>query len=319
MKRLVLIAAVAACSPNNSGSSFATCDKLVAQPARPPAGYGGTVFTIALENHSRSQILGNKHAPYINQLAKLGAVANGYHDPYVHPSEANYLWMVSGENFGVLDDEDPAVHSLNSTSHLADQIEMAGLTWRSYQESMGAPCGLRSHGRYAAKHDPFVFFNDVNGWDGTTFQKSERCEQHVVDYTVLDKDIAAGTVPKYVFITPNLDDDMHDGSVAEGDAWLAREVPKILASDAYKHGGVLFVLWDEGGGTPAHDDPPFIAVSPNIEPGTVSRKDYDTSSYLKTVEAILGLGMLPCDNTRADVATMDDLFSQPIHGEMAAR
>ncbi|MFT3692768.1 MAG: alkaline phosphatase family protein [Kofleriaceae bacterium] len=318
MKWLVLLA-VAACSPNDSGSTFATCDKLVPVPAKAPDGYHGTVFTIALENHSRSQILGNKHAPYINQLAKRGAIATGYHDPYVHPSEANYLWMVSGENFGVLDDEDPAVHSLESTSHLADQIEMAGLTWKSYQESMGAPCGLRSHGRYAAKHDPFVFFNDVNGWDGTEFQRSERCIDHVVDYTTLDRDIANGTVPAYAFITPNLDDDMHDGSVAEGDAWLSREVPKILASDAYQKGGVLFILWDEGGGTPARDDPPFIALSPNIEAGTVSKKDYDTSSYLKTVEAILGLGMLPCDNTRAGVATMDDLFAKPIHGEVAAR
>ena len=36
-------------------------------------------------------------------------------------------------------------------------------------------------------------------------------------------------------------DDMHDGSVAQGDAWLAREVPKILASDAFNNGGVLFL------------------------------------------------------------------------------
>ncbi|HEY0255618.1 MAG TPA: alkaline phosphatase family protein [Kofleriaceae bacterium] len=312
------VVALAACSPNDSGSTFATCDKLVAVPAKPVEGFSGTVFTIALENHSRSQIFGNRHAPFINRLAREGAVAAGYHDPYVHPSEANYLWMVSGQNFGVLDDEDPAVHSLESTTHLADQIELAGLTWRSYQESMGAPCGLRSHGRYAAKHDPFVYFNDVNGWDGSTFQPSQRCNDHVVDYTVLDRDLAAGTVAKYVFITPNLDHDMHDGSVADGDAWLAHEVPKILASDAYKHGGVLFILWDEGGGTPARDDPPFIVMSPNAREGYVSKLDYDTSSYLKTVESVLGLGMLPCENMRIGVRSMDDLFGKPIHAPEVA-
>ena len=135
---------------------------------------------------------------------------------------------------------------------------------------MGAPCGLISHDRYAAKHDPFVFFNDINGWDGTQFQRSQRCIDHVVDYSQLDKDIAANALPKYAFITPNLDNDMHDGTIEEGDAWLAHEVPKIMATDAYKNGGVIFLLWDEGGGSPAADDPPFITLSPNAHAGMQS-------------------------------------------------
>ena len=315
MKRFLPFIAVAACSPNNSGSTVVTCDKLAPAPAAPPAGWNGTVFTIALENHSKSQIFGNKHAPFINRIARQGAVADGYHDPYVHPSEANYLWMASGENFGVLDDDDPKSHSLRSSSHLADQIEMAGLSWKSYQESMGAPCGIKSHGRYAAKHDPFVFFDDINGWDGNETHETKRCVDHIVDYTQLDRDIANHTVPKYAFITPNLDDDMHDGSIAQGDAWLANEVPKILASDEYKHGGVLFILWDEGGGTPAHDDPPFIALSPNARVGFHSQADYDTSSYLKTVQAVLGLSPLPCDGRRAGVVAMSELFTVPLEPE----
>lgn len=308
---LVMLGA-AACSPNDSGSTFVTCDKLVASPALRPNGWSGTVFTVVMENHSRSQILGNKDAPFINRLAKSGAQANGYHDPYVHPSEANYLWMASGENFGVLDDDDPKAHHFDSTSHIADQIEMAGLSWKSYQESMGQPCGLTSHGRYAAKHNPFIFFDDVNGWDGSQFARSQRCIDHIVDYSQLDKDIAANAVPHYAFITPNLDDDMHDGSIADGDAWLAHEIPKLMATEGFQKGGVIFLMWDEGGGTPANDDPPFIVLSPNAKAGYVSEVDYDTSSYLKTVEAVMGLGSLPCDLEKANVNTMDDLFVMPL-------
>jgi phospholipase C len=127
---------------------------------------------------------------------------------------------------------------------------------------MGAPCGLTSHGRYAAKHNPFAYFDDINGWDGKAFHPEQRCNAHVVDYAQLDVDIANNAVPRYVFITPNLDSDMHDGSVALGDSWLAKEVPKLLATDAYKNGGVIFLMWDEGGGSPASDDPPFLAISP---------------------------------------------------------
>jgi acid phosphatase len=135
----------------------------------------------------------------------------------------------------------------------------------------------------------------------------------VVDYSQFDVDLAAKKLPKYVFITPNLQNDMHDGSIEQSDAWLSREVPKILGSDAFNNGGVLFILWDEGGGLPSTDDPPFIAISPNAKPGYVSKLPYDTSSYLKTVELILGLDPLPCASKAADtVSSMDDLFTVPM-------
>jgi hypothetical protein len=296
---------------NTSGSTDKICRSVTTTAAVRPDAWKGSVFTIVMENKSYGDIIGNGAAPYINQLAKDNAVAAGYHDSYIHPSEPNYIWMVAGENFGILNDDDPnASNVINSQSHVADQLERAGLTWRSYQESMGAPCGLTSHGTYAVKHNPFVYFADVNGWNGTTFAPGARCTDHVVDYGQLATDLAAGQVPDYVFITPDLKHDMHDGSIAAGDAWLAAEVPKILASSAYKNGGALFILWDEG--SSQGDDPPFIAVSPNAKPGFVSKTSYDTSSFLKTVQAMLGVEPLPCADQPATVPTMNDLFTAPV-------
>jgi hypothetical protein len=308
-------AAVASCggsiAPNTSGDTLAVCRPLTAASAARPAAWQGTVFTIVMENHDASEIFGSPDAPFINGLAAQGAVAAGYHDAYVHPSEPNYIWMVAGENFGILNDDDPSgTSTIASQSHLADQIEAAGLTWRSYQESMGEPCVLVSQGNYAVKHNPFAYFSDINGWDGTTFTRPPRCTEHIVDYTQLALDVAANEVPNYVFITPNLDDDMHNGTVAEGDAWLAREVPKIFATEAYKSGGVLFLLWDEG--SKSSDVPPFLAVSPNTHAGTVSRTPYDTSSFLLTVEKMLGVGSLPCAVAPGSVEAMSDLFVAPL-------
>ena len=312
---VVLASLVPACSPNDSGNTMQTCEQLSAMHDAVPPKYTGTVFTIVIENHSRHEVIGDDDAPYITSLAKQYAVAEGYHDSFVHPSEANYLWMVSGENFHILDDDDPASHSLASTSHIADQIERAGLTWKSYQEGMGAPCGLKSHGRYAAKHDPFVYFSDINGWDGTEFQPSERCNEHIVDYSELATDIGQDMVPRYVFITPDLDNDMHDGSIRDSDNWMAREIPKLMATDAYKNGGAIFLLGDEGGGYPADDDPPFLILSPNVKPGYVSQVDYDTSSYLKTVEMMMGVATLPCVPERDTVEAMTDMFMSPLTAE----
>jgi len=310
------LAATAGCGPNTSGNTNVACQTpstALTTPAATP--WTGTVFTIVMENHSANEILGNSAAPFINKLADQNAVASGYHDSYVHPSEPNYIWMVAGQNFGILDDNDPISHTIDSKDHLADQLETAGLSWKTYQESMGGPCGLQSHGRYAAKHNPFVYFSDVNGWDGTAFQPSARCNEHVVDYTQFDVDLAANALPRYVFITPNLDNDMHDGSIQQGDQWLEREVGKILSSAAFNNNGVLFLLWDEGGGTfGAGDDPPFLAISPHAKQGYTSTADYDTSSYLKTVQTMLGIAPLPCADTTvaSTVQPMSDLFDMPL-------
>jgi phospholipase C len=303
---------LAACSsPNDSGNTLVACRPLTANAASRPAGWRGTVFTIVMENQDRGQILGDDDAPYINALAAQGAVAAGYHDSYVHPSEPNYIWMVAGENFGILNDNDPgAGNTIDSRSHLADQIERAGLTWRAYEESMGPPCGLTSHDQYAAKHDPFIYFTDIDGWNGATFAPPPRCAEHIVDYSQLDVDIASGKLPDYAFITPNLTHDMHDGTVGQGDAWLAGEVPKILATEAYKNGGVLFLLWDEGSNS--GDDPPFIALSPNALAGMVSQTSYDTSSFLLTVQRMLGVEALPCAPSPGAVRPMSDLFAAPL-------
>jgi len=303
---------LASCSgPNDSGNTNVACRPVTVTSAERSSALGGTVFTIVMENHSQDQILGNAAAPYINNLAAQGAVADGYHDSYVHPSEPNYLWMVAGENFGILDDGDPGPsHVIAAQAHVADQIEHAGLTWKAYEESMGQPCDLQSHGDYAVKHNPFGYFTDINGWNGSRFDPPVRCAQHMVDYSELEADMAAGTLPDYVFITPNLIHDMHDGSVADGDAWLSREVPKILATDAYRKGGVLFLLWDEGQGS--SDNPPFLALSPDAKPGYTSPTQYDTSSYLLTVQRILGLDELPCSARPDSVQPMSDLFSVPM-------
>jgi hypothetical protein len=303
---------VAGCTgPNTSGNTSVSCRPLSTTAATRPAGWGGTVFTIVMENHNSDQILGNPDAPFINAMAAQGSVAAGYHDSYVHPSEPNYIWMVAGENFGILNDNDPGPsNTIASQSHLADQIERAGLSWRAYEDGMGQACALVSHDTYAVKHDPFAYFDDINGWNGTAFDPPARCAEHIVDFSQFGADIAAGALPDYAFITPDLMHDMHDGSVADGDAWLSVEVPKIFATDAYKKGGVIFLLWDEGANE--GDDPPFIAVSPNGRAGVVSQTSYDTSAFLLTVQKILGLDALPCAAQPSAVAPMSDLFAVPL-------
>jgi hypothetical protein len=264
------------------------------------------VFIILFENHNwQGQIKDNSTAPYINSLLAVGSHAEQYYNPpLTHPSLPNYLWIVAGDNLGVIDDNEPPYHLLSTTDHLADYLEHANISWKSYEEDIdGQSCPMQETPTTAPKHNPFVYFTDINDNVSPT---AARCLAHVRPFSELATDIASGSVARYNFITPNLCHDMHDCSVAAGDEWLQTNLPPILASTAYKNGGVVFVTWDEG---EDFDGPiGMIVLSPKAKVGYSSSIHYDHGSLLKTVQEIFGVG--PLLRHAGDPTTRDlsDLF-----------
>jgi phospholipase C len=262
-----------------------------------------TVFLILFENHDWSEIKGNPSAPYINGVVlPQAAHAERFFNPAgIHPSLPNYLWLEAGQNFGILDDNDPSVHHQNTTAHLVTQLERAGISWKAYQENItGATCPLVDNGQYAVRHNPFVYFDDVTDGNSST---SAHCIAHVRPYSEMAGDLLQNNVARYNFITPNICHDMHDCSVATGDAWLSTEVPKILSSSSYQH-AVIFITFDESD----HADGPIglIALSPFAKAGYANTLTYTHSSTLRTVQEIFGVTPLLGDAARA--TDFADLF-----------
>jgi acid phosphatase len=268
---------------------------------RPPV--NGTIFTIVFENHDQGQVL-NTSVPYFTELANTYGQAKAYLGT-AHPSLPNYIEMVSGSTQGIADDNPPSAHPLAGTDNLADQLDGAHIPWRAYMETMGQPCGMSDSGQYAVRHNPFVYFTDMSG-------DAARCAEHNVDFDAnFANDLAANTY-RFMWITPNVCNDMHDCSPQTADAWLHQVVPQIMASPGYQNGGAIFILFDEGPvslnyilGTP--QNLAAIVISPKlVSPGYQSNVAYDHKSYLATVEDILGLPRLP--NTAA-ATPMSDFFS----------
>src|ERR1051326_5705288 len=138
-----------------------------------------TVFIILMENHNWSQIQGSASAPYINNtLLPMSSYATQYYNPPgIHPSLPNYLWLEAGTNFGITNDSDPSVNHQSTTLHLATQLATAGITWKTYQEDIsGTTCPLTSVNRYAPKHNPFVYFDDVTNTNNPN--SATRSEEH---------------------------------------------------------------------------------------------------------------------------------------------
>jgi phosphatidylinositol-3-phosphatase len=253
------------------------------------------VIWIWMENHSLGDIIGNKsQAPYLNSLAASCGLATDYHNT-THPSLPNYLSATSGIAQGSL----PATTYLDcSPSVICDMtvgsIFGQGETWKAYEESMPSNCDTSDSGAYSVSHNPAAYYTSLS-----------KCASYDVPYTQLATDLAHNTLPAFSFITPNLNDDMHNGTIAQGDAWLAKNLPTILNSKQYQaRTTAVFITWDEGsGGYPIEDCDdttttdtscrvPTIVISPSTPPGTTSGAFFDHYSLLATTEQLLGLPKL---------------------------
>ncbi len=271
-----------------------------------------TVFVVLFENKNWSDIVGNPEAPYLNSLLGTAAHAESYFDnsSAIHPSEPNYIWLEAGDNLGVRDDNAPADNSRATTKHLVRLLDDAAISWKSYAEGIdGTTCPLVADGLFNPKHVPVLYFDDVTD---SVSPSSPGCIAHVRPFGELAADLASGNVAAYNFITPSLCNDMHNetgctkpSAIANGDDWLSRELPIIMASEAYKTGGAVFLTWDES----VNGESPIgmVVVSPFAKPGYVNRLHYTHSSMLRTAQQIFAVQ--PFLRDAADSPSLSDLFA----------
>ena len=273
----------------------------------PPQAHIQTAFIVVMENHAWSAIRDNPAAPYINQaILPVASHAEQYFNPPgIHPSEPNYLWLVAGTNFGILDDASPATNHLGTTGHLVALLDGAGISWKAYEEDVpGDTCPLGNIGWYSVAHNPFVFFDDVSGHDTGS---PSYCIDHVRPYSELADDLIADRIARYNFITPDICHDMHQSCtgttdpITDGDTWLSTLVPAIIASPAWARGVALFIVWDESS---VGDGPIGMIVLSRFAKGGgyANMVHYTHSSTLRTIEEIFGVAPL-----LGDVATATDL------------
>jgi hypothetical protein len=183
---------------------------------------------------------------------------------------------------------------------------------------------------YAAKHNPMLFFTDTNGGDNTT--PSNPLSAQYAPLQQLRTDLANGGVADYNWITPDQYNDMHtalnggykgltgdSANIRQGDDFLSRIVPAIMASNAYKNHGAIIVWWDESeeDGVAGDNEDDFnhtigeIIISPDAHANVngvpyASAVNYTHSSDLRTMEEIFGVGVFLGDSANSN--DLSDLF-----------
>lgn len=229
------------------------------------------IVVVVEENHSGSAIIGNKSAPFLNSLAANGAVMTQSF-AVAHPSEPNYLALFAGNTFGL--DSDACPISAGAAPNLASELFAAGYTFGGFAEDLpavGSP--VCSAGKYARKHAPWVNFTNVPATASNPFASFA---------AITD----GASLPTVSFVIPNLDNDMHDGSVAQADGWLANNISPY-ANWAKANNSLLIVTWDEDD-SGENNRIPTIIYGADVRAGTY---DQPISHYnvLSTVEQIYGL------------------------------
>ena len=243
------------------------------------------VVIVVEENRSESNIIGSKSTPFINALAANGAnMAQSFAE--AHPSEPNYLALFAGSTFGLTKDACPV--NGGNTPNLASELLAAGDTFIGYAEGLPAVGSTAcSAGKYARKHVPWANFSNVPPANSLPFSAFP-----MGNYANL---------PTVSFVIPNNDDNMHDGSVAQGDAWLSQQLSGY-ANWAVANNSLLIVTWDEDDGGPRNQIPTVI-YGAHVQPG-IYNEPISHYSVLSTLEQMYGLPKTGNAANAAPIATI---------------
>ncbi|MFL6116143.1 MAG: alkaline phosphatase family protein, partial [Catenulispora sp.] len=110
-------------------------------------------------------------------------------------------------------------------------------------------------------------------------------------------------LPTVSWVIPNLNDDMHDGSIAQGDTWLKNNLD-AYAQWAKTHNSLLVVTWDEDDSS-ASNQIPTLFYGANVKQGTYS-EHINHYNVLRTIEDMYGL---PYAGAAASAKPITDVFS----------
>jgi hypothetical protein len=261
---VVLVLAALCAAP---GSRLA----LAAVPVPTPA----HIVIVVEENRSQANIIGNKSAPFINALAAGGAMmSNSFAE--THPSEPNYLALFAGDTFGVTKDTCPV--DGGNLPNLGSELLAAGRTFVGFAEDLPAVGStVCSAGKYARKHVPWVNFSNVPPANSMPFSAFPSPGNYA-------------NLPTLSFVIPNNDNNMHDGSIAQGDTWLNRQLSPY-ATWAKANNSLLIVTWDEDDGGSRNQIPTVFYgayVHPGIYPEQINH--YNVLSTLQQMYALPKMG-----------------------------
>jgi phosphatidylinositol-3-phosphatase len=283
----------------------------------------GHVFVIIGEN-TDYQHLTATNAPYLMTAIRPSSAWFDNYYAATHWSQANYVALTSGQ-FTRCEQADGGYACRDDVDNLFHQLDGAGMSWKVWLDSATGKCDTGSGGTCGSNVPcPLTgFYTSGNPpIDYTDISYAECLANDVPAGTpddgmaTFNADLATGDVPAYNFVVPN---GCNDGEAnckpvnnryTQFDDFLAREVPLIESSPAFRKDGVIVVTYDEdermGGlaaknGLASGGHTVCAVISPLVQPGEYAATAY-SYSVLRTIQDGFVLG--PYLGSAAQVGTL---------------
>lgn len=256
--------------------------------------------------------------PFYYWLANEFSIADHYHSSVLGPTFPNRMYLYAASSLGLTYN---TIAEAENT--IVDYLEQRQVDWKIY--ATGTP-GL---GIFVATHLKYA-------------------QDHLKSIDDYFADAAAGTLPQFAFIDPNIgreapdNDDEHPPAMAPvGERLVARVVDALTKSPNWKE-SALFLTYDEHGGLYDHVVPPkacapddapiklepgdpevgfdqlgirvpMIVVSPYAKKHFVGHRVYDHTSLVRFVEAKFVMPALSNRDANAEAPWEMFDFEDPPH------
>jgi hypothetical protein len=223
------------------------------------------IIFVWFENKGFDRIINSSEAPYINSLRTRGTLfENSF--ALAHPSYPNYIRFFSGTSNNITTNNCIDGTPLDA-ANLYTVLAKVNKSFAWYSEDLPATGStVCSSGAYVERHNPVTIFSNVPAQANKPFSLFPH------NYDSLEN---------VVCITPNLQNDMHDGSIRQGDTWLKNNLSGLV-DWCMEHNSIFVVYFDESE-SDADNRIPVIAVGKGVKQNFTSQIQYDHYSWTKTV------------------------------------
>ncbi len=251
LKALTLVPASAGSPPQSQAPAAPPAPAVTPALAQAPVVSAGKhfdrVLIIVLENQNYGSAMKD---PFLAQLAEKGANFTNFH-ALIHPSYPNYLAMVGGSMFGIRSNDQITLPDDKSHRTIADFLD-----WKNYAEDYPSEPQpfLGDRGKYFRKHVPFLSFAKIQHEGFANVVSVSPKDPHnrfVADVEDFRSDPKKHPLPRYMFYSPNVDDDGHDPVLQPGrglkkaSSWLNQFLKDWFPLDEKMKGTLVIVTFDE--------------------------------------------------------------------------
>jgi len=252
---------------------------------------------VIMENRSFGQIVGNPSAPFINSLVNdVSTATMTQSHGLTHPSQPNYIMLFSGSSQGVTTNNLPAPLPF-STINLGSSLIQSGKSFIGYSEDLPS-VGYTGevYGSYARKHNPWVNWQGT-GLNGIPAISNKPFSDFPSDYSQL---------PAFSIVVPNQNNDMHDGTIATGDAWLQSHLAGYIQW-CRQHNSLFILTFDEDDGS-SNNRILTLFTGANVQGGNYAQ----TITHYNVLRTLEELYQLPYAGASNDSTAIQDIWFTPL-------